>query len=94
LGLIQRLEKSDPVLQDHDSHISKAEFTYHYGMELMEEKTNSEVNTCLQIEKCFSVIANCVPDISNVVYHSNIFCLKNMNNDKMKGKTLVHQREM
>jgi len=63
-------------------------------MELMEEKTNSEVNTCHQIEKCFSVIADCIPDISNVVCHSKIFCLKNMNNDKMKGKTLVHQTEI
>jgi len=60
-------------------------------MELMEEKTKLEVNTCLQIEKCFSVVANCVPDISNVVCHSKIFCFKNMINDKMKGKTLVHQ---
>lgn len=32
LGLIQRLEKSDPVMQDHYSRILKAEFTYHYGI--------------------------------------------------------------
>jgi hypothetical protein len=60
----------------------------------MEEKTNSEVNTCLKIEKCFSITTNCIPDISNVVCHSKIFCFKNMYNDKMKDKTLVHQREI
>lgn len=58
-------------------------------MELLEEKRNSEIKTCVQIAKYFSIIANCTKDMNHVVLHSKIYWFANRSNNKMKGKRVV-----
>jgi hypothetical protein len=71
---IQLLAKLDPVMQDHISHILKDKLPDHYHRkyilnkltELTAEKVHSKIISCAQSAKCFSIIADCTPDISHM----------------------------